>query len=158
MPILLLSLFILMPLVEIAVFIEVGGWIGLWPTLGLCILTALLGSWQLRSQGMATLERARTQIDQGQMPAKELFNGACLLIAGALLLVPGFVTDAMGALLFIPAVREALRRGIGRRMKASGETRVFVDGKEVHRSGPRDGVIDGEFEEVPDEPPRRLRP
>ena len=156
MPLLLLSLFILVPLVEIAVFIEVGGWIGLWPTLGLCVLTALLGSWQLRAQGLATLERARVQLDQGQMPAKELFNGACLLIAGVLLLVPGFVTDAIGGLLFIPPLREALRRAIGRRMATSGETRVFVDGKEVHRSKARDGVIDGEFEEVPDEPPGRL--
>ena len=156
MPILLLSLFIVVPLVEIAVFIEVGGWIGLWPTLGLCVLTAFLGTWQLRAQGLATLERARAQLEQDQMPARELFNGACLLVAGVLLLVPGFVTDAVGGLLFVPAVREALRRAIGRRMASSAETRVFVDGHEVRRSGSRDGVIDGEFEEVPDEPPRRL--
>ncbi len=156
MPILLLIGFILIPMLEIAVFIEVGGWIGLWPTLGLIMLTALLGTWQLRTQGLATLERAKLQLDQGKMPAKELFNGACLLIAGVLLLVPGFVTDVIGGLLFIPALREALRRTIGRRFAESAETRVFVDGEEVHRSKARDGVIDAEFEEVPDEPPRKL--
>ena len=102
MAIVLLAAFILVPLIEIAVFIKVGGWIGLWPTLALIVLTAVLGTWQLRAQGIATLARARSQMERGVMPARELFDGLCLLVAGALLLTPGFVTDAMGGLLFVP--------------------------------------------------------
>ena len=140
MGIFILLALILGPLIEIAVFIQVGGAIGLWPTLILIVVTALLGTWQLRAQGLATLSRARSQMDRGVMPARELFDGVCLVIAGALLLVPGFVTDVIGALLFVPALRNALRLAIGRRVAASAETRVFVDGKEVYRGRPRDGV------------------
>jgi UPF0716 protein FxsA len=150
------------PLIEIAVFIRVGDAIGLWPTLALIVVTALLGTWQLRAQGLATLNRARSQMERGVMPARELFDGLCLLFAGALLLVPGFVTDLLGGLLFVPALRDALRRAIGRRVAASAETRVFVDGVEVHRSRPGDDVIDGDYRDVTDDganddDPRRLR-
>jgi UPF0716 protein FxsA len=146
MALLLLAAFIGVPLLEIAVFIEVGGAIGLWPTLGLVVLTAIVGTWQLRLQGLATLNRARAQVDRGALPARELFDGACLLIAGALLLTPGFVTDAAGFLLFMPPVREALRGLLARHLKGSVETRVFVDGAEVRRDkGP---IIDGEYQDV----------
>ena len=159
MGLLLLAAFILVPLIEIAVFIEIGGVIGLWPTLALILLTAVLGSWQLRAQGLATLNRARSQMEQGVMPARELFDGLCLLVAGALLLTPGFVTDAAGALLFVPPLRDVLRRAIGRRLAERTETRVYRDGREVHRGR---GVIDAEYEDVSDrddpddEPPRSL--
>lgn len=163
MAFLILLALILVPLIEIGVFIEVGGAIGLWPTLALIVVTALLGTWQLQAQGLATLNRAREQMDRGAMPARELFDGACLLIAGALLLVPGFVTDVLGGLLFVPPVRDALRRWIGGRLAASAETRIFVDGQEVHRRGPDGEVIDGEYRDITDredsgddEPPRSL--
>ncbi|MDH3472164.1 MAG: FxsA family protein [Rhodospirillales bacterium] len=162
MGILLLAAFILVPLVEIAVFIQVGGLIGLWPTLGLIVLTAVLGSWQLRAQGLATLGRARAQMERGVMPARELFDGLCLLLAGALLLTPGFVTDAAGALLFVPGVRDLLRRTIGRHLAQHAETRVHMHERKVYRGKDTDGVIDGEFEDVTkqdddeEEPPRRL--
>lgn len=151
MPLLILAAFILVPLVEIAVFIQVGGLLGLWPTLGLVVLTAMLGTWQLRLQGLTTLERARGQIDRGVMPARELFDGVCLLVAGALLLTPGFVTDTVGGLLFVPALRELLRRMIGRHFIVRGEARVVRDGD----------VIDGDYQDVTeswdnDDPPRRL--
>ena len=97
------------PLIEIAVFIEVGGWIGLWPTIAIVILTAMIGTALLRAQGIATLNRARQQMDRGALPARELFDGLCLLFAGALLLTPGFVTDAVGFLLFVPPVRDSIR-------------------------------------------------
>ena len=140
------------PLLEIAVFIEVGGMIGLWPTLGLIVLTALLGTWQLRAQGLATLARARASMDRGEVPARELFDGLCLLVAGALLLTPGFVTDALGALLFIPGLRDSLRRALGRHLAAKAETRVFVDGREVHGRGGPGGTIDGEYRDLTDKP------
>ncbi len=162
MGLLLLAAFILVPLIEIAVFIEIGGMIGLWPTLALILLTAVLGSWQLRAQGLATLNRARGQMEQGVMPARELFDGLCLLVAGAFLLTPGFVTDVVGALLFVPPLRDFLRRAIGRRLAENAGTRIYRDGREVHRGKGGKGVIDAEYEDVTDQddpdhdPPRSL--
>jgi UPF0716 protein FxsA len=153
MGIFVLIAFIGVPLVEIGVFIQVGGFIGLWPTLGLIVLTAVLGTWQLRAQGLATLGRARQQIDQGILPAHELFDGLCLLVAGALLLTPGFVTDAVGFLLFLPPVRATLRQILARHVTASAQTRAWADGEEVPGRGPKGGgVIDGEFEDLTDDP------
>ncbi len=181
MGLVLLLLFLIVPIVEIAVFIQVGDWIGLWPTLGLIVLTALLGSWQLRLQGMATLARARQQLDRGEIPARELFDGMCLLGAGALLLTPGFVTDLAGASLFLPPVRGWLRRTFGRHLVAKAQaggpagarTRVFVNGEEVDpgsargtgagphadprsrwgRRGAPPGTIEGEWTDVSEAPP-----
>lgn len=160
MGLLLLAVLIGVPLIEIGLFIEIGGWIGLWPTLALVVLTAGLGSWQLRAQGLATLARGRQQLDQGQLPARELFDGFCLVIAGALLLTPGFLTDCVGFLLFVPGFRDLLRQYLASRMQAAGETRVWVDGEEIRpgQTGPRGagrgpgGVIDGEYRDVSDQP------
>ncbi len=156
MGIFLLIALIAVPLIEIGLFIEVGGWIGLWPTLGLVILTAVLGSWQLRLQGLATLARARQQLDRGQLPARELFDGFCLVIAGGLLLTPGFLTDALGLALFVPAVRDILRNFLASRIHAAGEARVWVDGEEVGPGSASKGrgkgtIIEGEYEDVSDD-------
>ncbi len=148
MGILLLAAFIGVPIVEIAVFIEVGGALGLWPTLGLVVLTAVLGTWQLRAQGLATLMRAREQVERGALPTRELFDGACLLVAGALLLTPGFITDAVGFLLFFPPVRDILLGLLARHVQTRMQTRVFVDGEEVSSGGPNGPVIDGEYQDV----------
>ena len=157
MGILLLAAFIGVPIVEIAVFIEVGGVLGLWPTLGLVVLTAVLGTWQLRAQGLATLMRAREQVERGALPTRELFDGACLLVAGALLLTPGFVTDAAGFLLFFPPVRDLLLGLLARHVQTRMQTRVFVDGEEVSTGGPDGPVIDGEYRDVT-EPARPANP
>ncbi|MDP6708660.1 MAG: FxsA family protein [Alphaproteobacteria bacterium] len=135
-----LFLFLAVPLVEIAVFIEVGGWLGLWPTLAVIVATAVAGTALLRWQGLSTLARAQAALDRGQLPVAEVFDGACLLVAGALLLTPGFVTDAVGGLLFLPPFRALLRGLIAHRLTA---------GLRAPRpeQGP-DGVIDGEWEEV----------
>ncbi len=148
MGILLLAAFIGVPIVEIAVFIEVGAVLGLWPTLGLVVLTAVLGTWQLRAQGLATLMRAREQVERGALPTRELFDGACLLVAGALLLTPGFVTDGAGFLLFFPPVRDILLGFLARHIQTRMQTRVFVDGEEVSTGGPDGPVIDGEYRDV----------
>jgi len=148
MGILLLAAFIGVPIVEIAIFIEVGGVLGLWPTLGLVVLTAILGTWQLRAQGLATLMRAREQVERGALPTRELFDGACLLVAGALLLTPGFVTDGAGFLLFFPPVRDILLGFLARHIQTRMQTRVFVDGEEVSTGGPDGPVIDGEYRDV----------
>jgi UPF0716 protein FxsA len=156
--ILLLAVLIGVPLIEIGLFIEIGGFIGLWPTLGLVVLTAMIGSWQLRAQGLATLARGRAQLDRGELPTRELFDGFCLVIAGALLLPPGFMTDTVGIALFVPRVRDALRRFLASRMETTTETRVWVDGEEAHPGGRRPGtgrVIEGEFRDVSDAPDDR---
>ena len=98
-------------------------------------VAALFGTWCLRAQGLATLARARAQIDRGALPTKELFDGACLLIAGALLLTPGFVTDTVGFLLFVPALRDILRGVLARHVEGRIESRIYVDGQEVRAPG-----------------------
>ncbi len=163
MGILLLAALIGVPLIEIGLFIEIGGFIGLWPTLALVVLTAAIGSWQLRAQGLATLARGRQQLDRGQLPTRELFDGFCLVIAGALLLTPGFMTDAVGLALFVPGFRDMLRRYLAGRMGAATETHVWVDGEEIRPGqghpgrdrpgrGPGGGVIEGEYRDVSDTP------
>ncbi len=151
MALLLLLAFIAVPLIEIAVFVEVGEEIGALSTILATVLTALAGMALLRSQGLATLERARANLDKGVMPARELFDGVCLLLAGALLLVPGFVTDGLGLLLFVPALRAVLRRFVGRHVNTDGVE--LRQGHSTHRpnSRPRSDVIEGEYREVNDD-------
>lgn len=150
----LLLFMIAVPIIEIAVFIQVGGWAGLWPTLAAVVITAMIGTALLRHQGFATLARARDNLNAGRFPVTEVFDGLCLLVAGALLLTPGFVTDAVGLLLFVPGLRAALRVFLGQRLMQSGRIHAFSDGPKSGTAGwnepPRDPstVIDGEYEEV----------
>ncbi len=146
-------------MLEIALFIDVGEAIGLWPTLGLVVATAVLGSWQLRHQGLATLGRARAQLDRGHMPTRELFDGFCLIIAGALLLTPGFLTDAVGLALFVPPLRDALRKALASRFTVAGQGGVWMGGSGETdpngpaRRGPGGGrVIEGEYRDLTDDP------
>lgn len=104
----LLLVFIVVPLAEIGTFIVVGERIGLWPTLATVVLTAFAGTTLLRAQGFAVLQRVQQSLARGELPVSEVFHGACLLCAGALLLTPGFLTDAVGLALFVPAVRNYL--------------------------------------------------
>lgn len=104
----LFLLFLLVPVVEIYFLIQVGKVIGAGWTIFLVVGTAVLGAYLLRLQGFNTLRRAQTSMAQGQLPAMEMLEGLCLLISGALLLTPGFVTDTLGFLLLMPPVRRAL--------------------------------------------------
>jgi len=89
---------VIVPIIEIAVFIELGGYLGLWPTIGTVILTAAIGSALLRLQGFSILARVTESLNEGRLPMAEVFDGLCVLVAGALLLTPGFVTDGIGFL------------------------------------------------------------
>ena len=101
----ILFFLITVPILEIAIFIQAGGWFGLWPTIFIVIVTAMVGSWLIRQQGRAILYQAQNQINQGKMPMMSLLSGICLLVAGAFLITPGFLTDALGFLLLVPTIR-----------------------------------------------------
>ena len=121
MPLALIPVVLLIvPIVEIAAFILVGDLIGLWPTLGLVVTSAVLGAVLLRRQGLSALRRIQAEVAGGRMPGRDLVHGMMILAAGILLLTPGLVTDVVGYLLFIPAVRDGLWRFFGRRFAAAG--------------------------------------
>jgi UPF0716 protein FxsA len=126
---------ILVPLVEIAVFIMVGDAIGILPTILLTVLTAVAGTIMLRQQGLSLVMRMQSELDAGRVPGEDLMHGAMIVIASLLLLLPGFVTDAIGLLLFVPPVRDMLARYIISRSNV-----VIVQSGTSYR--PRDGVVD----------------
>ncbi len=138
---LLLAAFVAVPLVEIAAFVEVGGWIGLWPTLAVVVATAVAGSALLRVQGLAVWQRVRQSLARNEMPVAEAVDGLCLLVAATLLLTPGFVTDVVGFALLVPPFRRAAARRLLNRI--AGRLRVVQAG--VPREGP---VIEGEFKDL----------
>jgi UPF0716 protein FxsA len=104
----LFLLFLLVPLIEIALFIQVGGLIGIWPTLAIVVLTAIGGTMLVRSQGFRVLNDLRGSFERLGDPTEPLAHGAMILFSGALLLTPGFFTDAVGFALLVPAVRAAV--------------------------------------------------
>jgi UPF0716 protein FxsA len=144
----LLIVFIATPIVEIALFIEAGERFGLWPTLGAVIFTAVLGTVLLRWQGLTTWARATQSLQQGIFPVSEVFTGLCLVAAGALLLTPGFLTDAIGLSLFVPPVRILIAQLLKRAMQRGKGPQIWVNGEAMDVSKPRDTVIDGEFKPV----------
>jgi UPF0716 protein FxsA len=154
----LLAALIGVPLLEIALFIKVGGWIGLWPTLALIVLTAVVGAWMLRQQGLSVLMRAQRQLSEGTLPVAAVFEGLCLVVAGALLLTPGFFTDAIGALLLVPIFRQVLYRQVRARIEAHiVPARGGFDAGAP--GGPASGpTIETEFEEVEETADRREAP
>jgi len=125
----------------------VGDVIGLWLTLGIILLTAFLGTGLLRFQGLATLNRAQNALNEGELPLTSVIHGVFLLIAGLLLLTPGFITDGVGFLLFIPPLRLLIAKWAIDRFKNSENIRVQTagpgSGNPAGRSSPP--VIEGEF-------------
>ncbi len=137
-PILALA-FLIVPIVEIYLLIKVGQVIGAGWTVALVVLTAVIGVWLLRLQGLSTLLRARQKLEHDELPAQELLEGVCLVVAGALLLTPGFFTDTIGFLLLLPPSRRWLVRRLAERLVAGAEVQIRTGG-----DGRRDGdVIDG---------------
>ncbi len=148
--VILFLLFIFVPLAEIGVFIRVGGAIGLFPTLALCVLTAIVGTLCIRFQGFKLVNQARAQLEAGEAPVFEVVSGACLVVAGLMLLTPGFVTDAVGFLLLLPPARRLIfDRFVAKRMATVAGGRP--GGKQPGHGRPGQGqpeVLEGEFEEV----------
>ncbi len=165
---LLLILFIAVPLAEIYTFIKVGELIGAGWTIAIVILTAIAGTALLRLQGLATLERANEALRKGQLPIESVIDGVGLLIAGALLLTPGILTDIAGFALFIPPVRHGLARLIFNRIKQSSRVEVHFSGFSPRNTPPHqrpDGggnaapqsgpIIEGEAVEIDPAPPKQ---
>jgi UPF0716 protein FxsA len=136
------------PILEIALFIQVGGLIGLWPTLGLVVLSAALGLAVMRTQGVEALRRLQAKVLAGEDPSGPIAHGALLMIAGVLLLVPGFFTSALGLVLLVPAARSALIRWAAGGLRARSV--VFM-----RRARPAGGVrtIEADYEVLDDVPP-----
>ena len=132
---------ILLPLIEISVFIWIGEILGVLPTILLTVLTAMAGTIMLRHQGLSLLMRMQQELDGGRAPGNEVMQGAMIVLASILLLIPGFVTDAIGLLLFIPPIREALAQFIIARSNV-----VIMEGSSMHRR-PDDHVVDLDAED-----------
>lgn len=158
----LFLLFIVVPIVEITLLINVGQAIGAWNTVGLVLLSAFIGVNMLRYQGFSTLSRAQRRMDSGQIPGREMIEGIVLAVGGALLLTPGFVTDVIGFLCLIPFTRQRFADALVSKftvvaMNHRGQQTFDGEAEHVHREDPLrtgqhsvhrkpDGdVIDGEY-------------
>ena len=141
-------IFVATPIVEMYLLIEVGGYIGAPATIGLVVLTALIGITLLRRQGLATLTRGVTRLQQGEVPAQEMAEAILLGIAGALLLTPGFVTDGVGFALLTPGIRQRLIVRVVARMELSASLRTdaYPGAQDAHPGGT---TIEGDFESRP---------
>jgi len=158
-----LLIFILIPLIEIALLVSVGQQIGVYWTLVIVVGTAILGTALLRAQGFGVLARMRDAMALGKMPLEQVVEGVFLLLAGAFLLTPGLITDAIGFILLVPVLRIAIARFVLKRtlltgvaggsvFTSSGDERDFENQRPGARQPMGDGdIIDGEYERV-DEP------
>ncbi|MEP0073259.1 MAG: FxsA family protein [Marinomonas sp.] len=141
-----LLIFILVPIVEMTVLIQVGSEIGALATIGLVFLTAILGVTLIRKQGLETSLKAQEKMRRGELPASEVAEGLMLIFAGLCLLIPGFVTDAIGALLLVPPLRKLFAAGlivkfIGSMMTKSTQWR----GGRAYSSEESGEIIEGEY-------------
>lgn len=150
-----LLVFITVPILEMIILIEVGGVIGALPTVGLVVLTATLGIWLLRLEGLATLARVQEKMSRGEIPETELLEGIMLLVGGALLLTPGFVTDAIGFACILPGLRRPIARWILNRglLSAVNVMHRRSGGLEQETEPRRDSptIIEGEYKDEEDD-------
>lgn len=149
---LLFVLFIVMPILEIFVLIKVGSSLGVWTTIAIVILTAVVGSYMLRAQSLATVKSVQEKLNAGQVPATQMFEGVALLVGGLFLLTPGFITDAIGFFCLFPPTRQWLLR----RILAKATVSIFQSGVKTNSSNqtqgatnstvkPNSSIIDGEY-------------
>lgn len=148
----LFVLFIAIPLIEIGLFIQVGGLIGLWPTLALVVLSAVIGVAVMRSQGNRAWAEVQRSVSEFRDPTQPIAHGAMILFAGVLLLIPGFFTDALGLLLLIPGFRNWALRAMGRRIQVQ-QVRMGARPRDPHRPPYDDGVIDADYVVEPEDNP-----
>ena len=128
---LLAVLFLVVPLVELYVIIQVGQAIGALNTVGILLLDSLIGGWLMKREGMAVFRRLQAKLEQGEVPGAELVDAFLILLGGALMLTPGFVTDLVGMSLLLPPVRVVVRRVLARRFKAVAVQRAGFGGNVI---------------------------
>ena len=146
----LLAIFIIVPIIEIYLFMRIGEMIGIGATLGMIVLTAFIGITMLKWQGLSTLQRAQENLQENKIPATELVEGIILLLCGALLLTPGFFTDTVGFLMLVPPIRQ----GVAKVLVEKGKIQMFNGssfsgfthgGFDSNNNGQDGDIIDGEF-------------
>jgi len=147
----LFAIFVAVPIIEIALFIQVGGWIGLWPTLAIVVATAIVGSLLLRTQGVQTVARLRQSVSSGENPMNPIAHGALILVAAVLLLTPGFFTDATGLALLIPPIRSQLIKAGASRLAASAFV-VRPDQGAPYPTTSAEDIVDADFTVVDEKP------
>ncbi len=150
----LFAIFIAVPLIEIALFIQVGGWLTLWPTLAIVLGTAVVGTWLLRWQGSQVLRDLQQEMHALGNPLSPLAHGALILVGGVMMILPGFFTDCLGILLMIPPVRSLVIRLILARISAKTLSGFAFSSGQTRDSG----VIDGDFSEIPPNDPQNPAP
>ncbi len=158
-------LFLVIPLIEIYLIVQVGASLGVLPTIALLILVSVVGGWLVKREGVSVIARVRRDLEAGRIPTDSLVDGALIMGAGALLLTPGFLTDLVGVLLLLPPVRAVVRKALILRYRAKAT--LFVAGSARRHfgfsrfgTGPF-GSGAGHFDDVitiDDEPPARPRP
>ncbi len=151
MPILFI-IFVVVPIIEIILFIQAGDWIGLGPTLVMILLTAVIGVSLLRQQGLSTLYKAQEKMNQGEIPAMEMLEGIMLAVAGALLITPGFFTDAIGFLLLIPPLRRYFfTTALQNKVKMHTQRRQSSFNEQQHYSSSQSNrTIEGDYKNTDD--------
>jgi UPF0716 protein FxsA len=165
---LLFILFVAVPILEMIILIKIGGLIGAIPTIAMVVLTATVGIWLLKLEGLATLRRVQEKMATGQLPETELLEGIMLIVGGALLLTPGFVTDSFGFVCLIPVLRRPLARWLikrtlvmqngassfsasGATFSATGSSFNQTTHQTTHQTTNKTTIIDGEF--IDESPP-----
>ena len=144
----LLLFFVGIPVLEISMFISVGTVIGLGPTLAIVIATAIIGAVLVKKQGLKTLFSAQKNLRDNQLPIHEFFDGLILIVAGLFLITPGFVTDSIGLLLFLPQIKMFLKNIISNLLVARTAAGVYTNINNTEPIRPTNPTIDGEFETV----------
>jgi UPF0716 protein FxsA len=144
----LLLLFILMPIAEIALLLQVGDMIGGWNTVGLIIVTAFVGAYLVRQEGLSTLQKAQQKMANNEVPGKEMMEGLMLVIAGVLLVTPGFITDIIGFLFVLPFSRQLMAGQLAKQMTVravQGGNQSFYYSNTQQRPGNEGDPIEGEY-------------
>ena len=145
----LFLLFAILPIVEIAILINVGEQIGGWYTVAIVILTAFAGAHLVKQQGLSTLMQAQQKMQAGTMPEQEMAEGLLLLIAGVLLVTPGFITDGIGFLLSLPMTRPLIAKGLIKQLTLKMVNPTFkgsFNQQSFHSEQQSADIIEGEFE------------
>ncbi len=151
----LFLLFAIMPIIEIALLVQVGDIIGGWNTIALVIISAFVGAYFVRREGVSTLTTAQQKMQSNQIPGQEMLEGLMLVVAGVLLVTPGFITDTFGLLLVLPPTRKLLAKKLKKHLSMQVVSGASFQSHQQYNASARpqskeDGVIEGEYQDKTD--------